>query len=264
MSRPRVLLTGAGGRLGSVILDELSDTWDIIPVSRCGEGALQGFDLLSSTHRRELLGLEFDLAVNAAAMSSPAECRGRPVECLVVNTLWSRLLAGACRERSVPFVHFSSDLVYSGANPPYSETSPAVPLSFYGWSKLAADALVMRAKPDALVVRTSVLCGETRSKRTTFSHDVLCGRIRTVWVDSWRNHTPIRWLAGILPELLEQGRSGLVIASGKYARTRAAYAEALLRAHEMPTEHLMLEYSPPGVPSMLDLRGSCSTEDDLV
>ncbi|MBN2587817.1 MAG: sugar nucleotide-binding protein [Candidatus Fermentibacteraceae bacterium] len=264
MNRLLVLLTGAGGRLGSVILDELSDTWDIIPVFGSGEGPLQGFDLLSSTRRRELLGLRFDLAVNAAAISSPAECRERPAVCLLVNTLWPRLLAGVCRGRSVPFVHFSSDLVYSGANPPYDETSHAVPLSFYGWSKLAADEMVMRANPDALVVRTSVLCGETRSKRTTFSHDVLCGRIRNVWVDSWRNHTPVRWLARLLPELLERGRSGLVIASGKCARTRAAYAEALLRAHGMPTDHLILEYSPPGIPSSLDLRGTHSTGDDIV
>lgn len=264
MSRPRVLLTGAAGRLGSVIRRDLGEIWDIIPVERPDGEHSAGFDLLSASDRDRLFRLEFDMVVNAAAMSSPVGCSENPAECIGMNTLWPRLLASVCRERSIPMVHFSSDLVHSGGNPPYSENSPAVPLSLYGWSKLLADKMIMRINPDAVLVRTSVLCGETTSVRRTFSQDVLLGRIRRVWVDSWRNHTPVSWLAGLLPELMSGDVRGLVLATGKIARTRAAYAEALLRKHGMPTEHLVAEYSPPGIPSMLDMRGAYSAEDDVV
>lgn len=264
MSRPRVLLTGASGRLGSVVRRDLGGIWDIIPAGGPGGEGSGGFDLLSAADRERLLRLEFDLAVNAAAMSSPVCCSENPVQCMEINTLWPRLLAAVCRDRSIPMVHFSSDLVHSGGNPPYCEDSPAVPLSLYGWSKLLADTMIMRINPDAVIVRTSVLCGETPSSRRTFSQEVLLGRVRRVWVDSWRNHTPISWLAGLLPDLVSEGVRGLVVATGRYARTRAAYAEALLRKHGMPVEHLVAEYSPPGVPSVLDMRGAYSAADDVV
>ena len=260
MKKPRVLLTGAAGRLGSVILDDLSDVWDITPLSRTGgRGTLQ-CDLLIPRDREALFEKDFDIVVNTAAESSPSLCADRPAESWILNTLWPRALAAYCHEKNVQLIHFSTDLVYSGGAPPYTEASPAVPMSFYGWTKLVADILVPKADPDALIVRTSVLCGETGSSRTTFSEDLLSGRVKIVYTDSWRNHTPIHWFAGILPELALKERSGLLIASGKYSLSRSAYAEALLKRYGKSTDHLILEYAPPGVPSRLHLRGEYSCE----
>ncbi len=261
MKKPRVLLTGAAGRLGSVILEDLSNIWDIIPVSRRGVGGTERCDLLRFEDRKALFGRDFDVVVNTAAASSPSFCANNPSESWVLNTLWPCALAAYCCERAIRLINFSTDLVYSGGAPPYTEASPAVPLSFYGWTKLVADILVQNADPDALIVRTSVLCGETSSDRTTFSQDVLSGRVSTVYVDSWRNHTPIHWLAGILPELASKEQSGLVIASGKYSMSRSAYAEALLKRRGKSTDHLILEYAPPGVPSRLHLKGEYSCEE---
>lgn len=259
-----VLVTGASGRLGAAILPVLSPEWEPIPVSRSGYMGTEPLDLLLGENRDSLLNRDFSAVINTAAISSVAECSRRPAEALLLNTLWPAELASSCSKRGVPMVHFSTDLVYSGSNPPYDEKSVAVPLSFYGWSKLLGDLMVERRYPEALIVRTSVLCGETPSKHRTFSQDVLRGRVRTVWVDSWRNHTPIDWLAGLLQGLLEEGLTGTVIASGENSRTRSAYAEAILRARGLPTEHLVQEYAPPGVPGMLDLRGRLSTPDDIV
>lgn len=260
----KVLLTGASGRLGASILGMNRDGWEIVPFSRSGGPSTTECDLRRAEDRRRLLNYDFDLAVNAAALSSPADCSRRPGECFLLNTVWPLALAMVCRERSVPMVNFSTDLVYSGGSPPYRETSAAVPLSFYGWTKLAADILVGRTNPQALTVRTSVLCGETPSGRSTFSRDVLSGRVSRVYVDSWRNHTPIDWLAGLVPVLVDGGATGLVIASGRYARSRSAYAEALLRKRGMTADKLLLAYAPAGIPLRLDLRGKWSCTDDVV
>jgi dTDP-4-dehydrorhamnose reductase len=151
-------------------------------------------------------------------------------------------------------VHFSSDLVYAGGVPPYAEDSPAVPRSLYGWTKLLADALVARTCPEALIMRTSVLFGEIGGrKRTTFSGDLLRGRVRSVYVDSWRNHTPVHWLASILPELLAAGAAGTVIATAKYSTSRSAFAEALFEYVGKDVSGLELSYSPEGTPRRLHL-----------
>lgn len=259
MKKPRVLLTGATGRLGSAILEDLSDIWDIVPLSRRGSRGIEKSDILSLEDRKALLQRDFDMVVNAAAASSPSLCAKRPAESWILNTVWPHILAEYCHGKNIKLIHFSTDLVYSGGNPPYKETSQAVPRSFYGWTKLIADILVRKADPAALIIRTSVLCGETVSKRTTFSQDLLSGKISTVYVDSWRNHTPIHWLAGILPELVSNGESALAIVSGRYSQSRSAYAEALLEKHGKSSEHLVHSYAPPGIPSKLHLRGKHHT-----
>lgn len=245
--------------MGSVILEDLSSVWDIVPLSRGGGGGTVKCDLLLHKDRKALLARDFDVVVNTAAASSPSYCANNPAESWILNTAWPHTLADYCRGKAIQLVHFSTDLVYSGGTPPYTEASPAVPISFYGWIKLIADKLIQKADPEALIVRTSVLCGETSSNRTTFSQDVLSGKVTRVFVDSWRNHTPIHWLAGILPELVKKRESGLVIASGRHSQSRSAYAEALLEKHGKSVDHLIHEYSPPGIPSRLHLKGKYHT-----
>lgn len=258
----KLLLTGATGRLGSLLRGTLSGSWDVLPFSRTGKSGTEKCDLLLREDRNRLketlLGCR--AAVNCAAMSSPGACSEHPQEAWNLNFLWPLHLSRMCREESVKLVHFSSDLVYSGANPPYTESSPAVPLSFYGWTKLIADELVLREYPDALVVRTSVICGSTPSHRNTFSEEILSGSIRTVFVNSWRNHTPGDWLAGLVAKLITSGERGLITASGRYSMSRSAYAEALMRKHGRSNDILEQAYAPEGVPAILDLRGKYRSE----
>src|SRR5690606_30615271 len=59
-------------------------------------------------------------------------------------------------------VHYSSDYVFDGANPPadgYAEDAPLAPLSAYGQSKAAGD-LAVAAAPHHYIVRTSWVIGE--------------------------------------------------------------------------------------------------------
>lgn len=253
-SKPRVLLAGATGRVGTAIRERLATEWELLPVSLGGGGGTQAVDLSSTDGRDAVLHMEFDAAVNAAAQASPAGCAADPACAWRMNATWPAALATRCRELGVPLVHFSTDLVYGGSTPPYTEVSPAVPRSWYGWTKLMGDNMVAARDPDALILRTSVVFGEIDCRRKTFSQEVMDGTASKVYVDCWRNHTPVHWLAGILPRVLETDASGLFIASSTYAQTRAAFAEALLRFVRFAGERPELAYAPPGTPSRLDMR----------
>lgn len=193
-----------------------------------------------------------DLVVNAAAMSSTSECAREPRRALESNALLPRDLARVCHDCGIRLVHVSTDLVYGGHVPPYTEASPCVPLSVYGWTKLLGDRAVMASCPGALVLRTSVLFGEIGSSRRTFSEDLLAGSVRNVHVDSFRNHTPARWFASAVLEAGMADVSGLLIASGLHSLSRSAFAEMLFG-------HLGLDgcppagYRPTGVPADLSL-----------
>jgi dTDP-4-dehydrorhamnose reductase len=253
LSRPRVLLTGASGRLGTGIRETLDSAWDVVGQSVSGATGTMAADLSTPGGRRLALDAPFDLAVNAAAVSSTALCREHPSAAWAVNVLWPMELARECFSRGAPLIHFSSDLVHSGGVPPYEEDSPAAPRSLYGWTKLLADMLVTRVHPGALVLRTSVLFGEISGERTTFSGDLLRGGVRSVYVDCWRNHTPVHWLASILPELLASGATGKVIAAARYSTSRSAFAEALLEHVGRDASGLEFSYAPEGTPRRLHL-----------
>jgi dTDP-4-dehydrorhamnose reductase len=80
--------------------------------------------------------------------------------CFRENTVGPAVLAAACVRHGVHLTTFSSDLVFDGArDTPYVESDPVAPLNVYGKSKAEAEARVLDAHPDALVVRTSSFFG---------------------------------------------------------------------------------------------------------
>ncbi|GAC1592137.1 MAG: dTDP-4-dehydrorhamnose reductase [Hymenobacter sp.] len=94
--------------------------------------------------------------VNAAGYVRVDEAETAAGECFRENATGPAVLATACAQRGLPFLTFSSDLVFDGQQAePYTESSVPNPLNVYGRSKLAAEQRVLAVHPQALVVRTS-------------------------------------------------------------------------------------------------------------
>jgi dTDP-4-dehydrorhamnose reductase len=89
-----------------------------------------------------------------------AEAEHQPDDCFRINTTGAELLAAACHKRGIPFVTFSSDLVFDGQlGRPYLEPDPTSPTCVYGQSKADAEDRVMAIDPQALIIRTSAFFG---------------------------------------------------------------------------------------------------------
>jgi dTDP-4-dehydrorhamnose reductase len=260
VSLTKVLLAGATGRLGSRIADMFRDTWSICALSRRpAEKAV--FHDICSPDAWEKLSLDgFDVVINCAAISSAGYCGLHPGKAWIVNSLWPSCLAVQTARLGIPLVHFSTDLVYGGGIPPYSERSCSVPASFYGWTKLLGDKAVLRQNQLSTVLRTSVLFGSTTSERPTFSQDLLEGRIETVFVDSFRHHTSIDWLAATLTGIMDSGITGLVHAAGLHDQSRAAFAEALFEHIRRPEDIPASGYTTGKIPRnlALDMSRACA------
>jgi dTDP-4-dehydrorhamnose reductase len=70
----------------------------------------------------------------------------------------------ACARHGVRLVHFSTNFVFDGGlDRPYVETDVPSPLSVYGSSKLEGEQRVLDLLPEALVIRTSAVFGDTGS-----------------------------------------------------------------------------------------------------
>lgn len=98
--------------------------------------------------------------INTAGFVRVPEAEHQPEDCFRINTTGAELLAAACARRGIPFVTFSSDLVFDGQlGRPYLEPDPTSPACVYGESKAAAEDRVLALDPTALIVRTSALFG---------------------------------------------------------------------------------------------------------
>ena len=114
------------------------------------------------------------------------------------------------------FVFFSTDLVFDGKVGNYDEGARAAPLLPYGAMKADAEALVRSEHPEAIVVRTSLLVGESGvMMRPAFECDTLLrGQPVTLYADEWRSPTHVDDVARAAWDLVRREVSGTLHVAG--------------------------------------------------
>lgn len=153
--RPRLLILGATGRLGSTLAAYCASRFEIIPAGRAVVDLNR-----PETVRSSLDGLDFDLMVNAAALTNPDACEEDPAMAQRVNADAPAELAKVCAERKARFIHLSTDYVFAGNGCLFLDENAATqPVSAYGRTKRAGEIQVLEADPSALVARVSWLFG---------------------------------------------------------------------------------------------------------
>jgi dTDP-4-dehydrorhamnose reductase len=111
--------------------------------------------------------------VNAAGFVCVAEAEREAQACFRANSLGAETVARACALHDLPFVTFSSDLVFDGRHGrAYVESDSTNPIGAYGQSKADAERRVTAAHPRALVIRTSAFFGPW--DRYNFGYTLLC------------------------------------------------------------------------------------------
>lgn len=92
--------------------------------------------------------------INAAGYSRVDSAEREHSVCYRENATGPALLAASCARRKIKLLTFSSDLVFDGnKGQPYLESDAVAPLNVYGRSKAEAEFQVLRALPEALIVR---------------------------------------------------------------------------------------------------------------
>jgi dTDP-4-dehydrorhamnose reductase len=98
--------------------------------------------------------------INTAGFVRTWEADDKFDECLAINATGPELLGRACNAAGIPFVTFSSDLVFDGKlGRPYLEPDATAPTCAYGRSKAEAEARLLAIDGDALIIRTSAFFG---------------------------------------------------------------------------------------------------------
>lgn len=152
MSAP-VLIIGDRGMLGRAFRQLLTG------LERPYHGVdLPAFDAAEPGQVTELMRTPWAAVVNCAAFTNVDGAEADESAAFRGNATAPRLLSEACARAGVPFLHFSTDYVFSGkATRPYPVDDPVEPLGAYGRTKAAGEQAVRASGARALIVRTSWL-----------------------------------------------------------------------------------------------------------
>lgn len=141
-----------------------------------------------------------------------------------VNVGGSRNVARAAAEVGARLVHVSTDLVFDGGlGRPYTEADDPRPIMEYGRQKVEAERAVTELKPDALVVRTSLIYGgaePSRHERAVLDDP----RGMKFFSDELRSPVQVGDLAAALLELAGTEAKGVLHVAGADGVSRYEFA----------------------------------------
>lgn len=209
----RIWVTGAGGLIGNQLVAGAS-AWapgrEVVPLIRA-ELDLEDFTAVAARFRRDMP----DAVIHCAASSRSPVCQADPVGARRSNVEATRHLAGLAA--GIPFVFFSTDLVFDGRKGGYVEDDPVGPLSVYAETKVEAEACV-REHPRHVIVRTSLNHGPSPSGVRGFDEELAAawraGRETTLFDDEFRCPIAAADTAHIVWELLLGGARGTFHVAG--------------------------------------------------
>jgi dTDP-4-dehydrorhamnose reductase len=156
---PRIIVTGAGGRLGAALVRE----WTAAGLDVTGFGR-QELDLARPEQMRSALdAADFGVLVNCAAQTNVDRCETERDEAMQINAHAVRTLAEICQAKGARCVQISTDYVFDGAKrTPYTEEDEVIPISHYGASKRAGELALLEVSGSNLAVRVSWVFGPDR------------------------------------------------------------------------------------------------------
>ncbi|HSL66405.1 MAG TPA: sugar nucleotide-binding protein, partial [Gaiellaceae bacterium] len=142
-----------------------------------------------------------DVVVNTAYR------QGGPDE-WTTNVDGAETVARACRAAGVRLVHVSTDVVFDGRKgAPYTEEDEPCPITEYGRTKAEAERRVAAADPDALLMRTSLVCAGPGREPGRHERAALDGG-GTFYTDEIRSPVALADLADALLELAQTDAGG--------------------------------------------------------
>ena len=172
----KVLVLGASGMLGSMVLRVLSEKsdWEVFGSVRdarvkrffstiIGEHLIAGVDVDHTDSLVSVLNqLRPNVVVNCTGLIKHKPDAEESLVAIPINSVMPHRLAGLCKLMSARLIHVSTDCVFSGAKGGYAEDDFADALDLYGKSKVLGEVTYSHT----ITLRTSIIGHELQTKHS--------------------------------------------------------------------------------------------------
>jgi dTDP-4-dehydrorhamnose reductase len=153
--RPRILLTGKTGQVGSELALLLPRLGEVLAFDR------EGLNLSEPAKiRRAIQAIRPNIIVNAAAYTDVERAESEEALATIVNAEAPGIMAAEAKRIGAILVHYSTDYVFDGTKrTPYVEEDMPNPLNAYGRTKLAGEQAIQQVGGPHLIFRTAWVYG---------------------------------------------------------------------------------------------------------
>jgi len=169
-----------------------------------------------------------ELIIHCAALSKSPVCQANPALARKLNVEVTALLAELAAD--IPFIFFSTDLVFDGNRGNYDEFDAVNPLSVYAETKVEAERIVL-ANPGHTVIRTSLNGGVSPTGDRGFNEELRRmmqeGHMLRLFVDEFRSPIAAAVTARAVWELVARNQPGLYHVAGGERLSRWQMGELL-------------------------------------
>jgi dTDP-4-dehydrorhamnose reductase len=165
----KVLITGSNGLLGQKLIDLYLTIHEVELVAtargtnRYPTDTNYTYAELDITDKENVLRVietyKPDCIIHTAAMTNVDQCETDKEGCNLLNVTAVDYLVEAANAVNAHFIHLSTDFIFDGKDGPYTEDAKAEPLSYYGWSKLKAEEIVIQKAVKWSIARTVLVYG---------------------------------------------------------------------------------------------------------
>ena len=228
--KKRILITGANGLLGQKLVDLLTKQADIDLIATArGANRLpyaEGYTYvpMDITDRQQVLEVVTEtrpqVIIHTAAMTNVDQCEAEKDACWAQNVTAVESLVLAAKQVDAFLVHVSTDFIFDGTSGPYDEEAEPNPISFYGWSKYAAEKAVTTSDIRWAIARTVLVYGIAHDMSRTniilwVKKSLEAGKTINVVTDQWRSPTLAEDLATGCYLLADKEATGIFNISGR-------------------------------------------------
>ena len=258
-------ITGAHGLIGNYLVQDANANGSGNRVIRLSRAELELADF--GAVRRAFKEQKPQLIIHCAALSKSPACQADPTLAHKLNVEVTALLAQLAA--NIPFIFFSTDLVFDGSKGNYTEGDAVNPLSVYAETKAQAERIVL-ANPAHTVVRTSLNGGVSLTGDRGFNEELRRawreGRTLRLFTDEFRTPIAAAVTARAVWELAARNATGLYHVAGSEKLSRWQIGELL--AARWPQLHPKIERATleeyQGAPRPPDCSLNCTKVQKLL
>lgn len=183
-----VLITGGTGLLGKSLIETRDDAFTIVATyignyevqNSSPDVSYRKLDVLNYEEHREIFeSFKPDVVIHAASIGSPDFAEQNKEVTWSINVTGTSNIVDLCRKFHSRLIFISSNGIYDGDHAPYDEAAKAIPVNYYGQTKLEGEILAKTLDANCTVVRPILMYGWNNSFER--------GNIVTMIIDKLKN-----------------------------------------------------------------------------
>ncbi len=235
-SSKRIFITGVTGQLGSTLNKYLSRYFKVL-------NEQDNFYNIDISDRSELKyffkELSADYIINCAALTNVDFCEQNKSKSYEVNVNGIKNII-SCTKNDTKLIHISTDYVFSGNRNIYTESDMPNPISYYGKHKLESENILRSSNRDYLIIRPSVIFGNTGNNFYVWVRDSLKNNQEiSVVTDQISNPTWSWSLSEAIYKSILSNISGLFHYGGEDIISRYDFALKIAKIHDFNPDRII-------------------------